>query len=154
MNPSATAPTPAPLHDIVGPVWFWPFPLWITVGYLGQPDHGVIALSYLGSFLMAGAFLSIGGCMSALTRNQIIAFIAAAAVCFIFTMSGLDLVLNFFRTWAPAFLVDVIASLSFLVRFESITRGVMELRDVVFFLSMMVFWLFATRVAVDAKKAA
>jgi ABC-2 type transport system permease protein len=81
-------------------------PIWITVSYLGDPDHGVITLSYVGSFLMAGAFLSIGSCMSALTRNQIIAFIASAAVCFVFTMSGLDLVLNFFRGWAPTFLVD------------------------------------------------
>jgi ABC-2 type transport system permease protein len=129
-------------------------PIWITVSYLGDPDHGVITLSYVGSFLMAGAFLSIGSCMSALTRNQIIAFIASAAVCFVFTMSGLDLVLNFFRGWAPTFLVDVIAASSFLVRFESVTRGVMEFRDIVFFVSMMAFWLFATSVAVDAKKAA
>jgi ABC-2 type transport system permease protein len=130
------------------------FPIWITVNHLGVPDNGVIFTSYIGSLLMAGAFLAVGSCMSALTRNQIIAFIAAAAVCFIFTMSGLDLVLNFFRTWAPAFLVDTISALSFLVRFESITRGVIELRDVVFFLSMMAFWLFANTVAVDAKKAA
>ena len=130
------------------------FPIWITVTYLGDPDNGVIAVSYLGSFLMAGAFLAIGACMSALTRNQIIAFIAAAAVCFVFTMSGLDLVLNFFRTWAPLFLVDAIAASSFLVRFESITRGVIELRDIIFFLSMMVFWLFANVVVVDTKKAA
>ncbi len=130
------------------------FPIWITVSYLGDPDNGVIAVSYFGSFLMAGAFLSIGSCMSALTRNQIIAFIAAAAVSFLFTMSGLDLVLNFFRSWAPLFLVDAIAASSFLVRFESVTRGVMELRDVVFFLSMMAFWLFASMVVVDAKKAA
>lgn len=130
------------------------FPIWITVSYLGDPDNGVIAVSYFGSFLMAGAFLSIGSCMSALTRNQIVAFIAAAAVCFIFTMSGLDLVLNFFRAWAPGFLIDAIAATSFLVRFESITRGVIEVRDLIFFLSMMAFWLFASTVAVDSKKAA
>jgi ABC-2 type transport system permease protein len=130
------------------------FPIWITVTYLGDPDNGVIFTSYIGSFLMAGAFLAVGSCMSALTRNQIIAFIAAAAVCFIFTMSGLDLVLNFFRAWAPVFLVDTISAMSFLVRFESVTRGVIEFRDVVFFVSMMAFWLFANTVAVDAKKAA
>ncbi len=130
------------------------FPIWITVTYLGDPDNGVILVSYFGSFLMAGAFLSIGSCMSALTRNQIIAFIAAAAVCFLFTMSGLDLVLNFFRTWASLFLVDAIAASSFLIRFESVTRGVIELRDLIFFFSMMAFWLFANMVAVDFKKAA
>ena len=103
---------------------------------------------------MAGSFLAIGSCMSALTRNQIIAFISAAAVCFLFTMSGLDLVLNFFRAWAPGFLVEAIAASSFLVRFESVTRGVLELRDIIFFVSMMAFWLFANVVAVDTKKAA
>jgi len=128
------------------------FPLWLTVVFLGDPDNGVIALSYFGSFLMCGSFLAIGSCMSSLTRNQIIAFISSAAICFVFTMSGLDLVLNFFRTWAPTFLIETIASLSFLVRFESITRGVLELRDIIFFASMIVFWLFANVIAVDAKK--
>ncbi|MBM3514757.1 MAG: ABC transporter permease [Alphaproteobacteria bacterium] len=129
------------------------FPMWITVNALGAPDNGVIVVSYLGSFLMAGAFLSIGICMSALTRNQIVAFISAAVVCFLFTMSGLDLVLNFFRAWAPSSLVDAIASFSFLSRFEAIGRGVIEARDIVFFVSLMAFWLFATVVAVDSKKS-
>ena len=130
-------------------------PMWLTVNILGQPDNGAIAVGYFGSFLMAGAFLSIGICMSALTRNQIIAFIAGAVVCFLFTMSGLDLVLNFFRGWAPEMLdVDTIASFSFLSRFESLTHGVIDLRDVVFFVSLMAFWLFATVIAVDARKAA
>ncbi len=130
------------------------FPMWLTVNVLGQADNGAVAVSYIGSFLMAGAFLSIGACMSALTRNQIVAFIAGAVVCFLFTMSGLDLVLNFFRAWAPNGLVDTVASFSFLARFESLTHGVIELRDLVFFLSLIAFWLFATVIAVDAKKAA
>ncbi len=130
------------------------FPLWLTVNVLGSPDNGVILIGYVGAFLMAGAFLSIGICMSALTRNQIIAFIAGAVVCFLFTLSGLDLVLNFFRPWAPLALIDVIASMSFLTRFEALSRGVIELRDLVFFLSLMAFWLFATVMAVDARKAA
>lgn len=129
------------------------FPMWITVNILGEPDNGVIIVSYFGSFLMAGAFLSIGICMSALTRNQIIAFISAAVVCFLFTMSGLDLVLNFFRAWAPSTLVDAVASFSFLSRFEAIGRGVIEARDIVFFVSLMALWLFATVVAVDSKKS-
>jgi ABC-2 type transport system permease protein len=130
------------------------FPIWLTVNQLGSPDNGVIAISYLGSFLMAGSFLAIGICMSALTRNQIIAFIAAAVVCFLFTMSGLDLVLNVFRAWAPGALVDAVASFSFLARFEAISRGVIEARDLVFFISLMAVWLFATVVAVEHKKAA
>ncbi|MCB2109296.1 MAG: ABC transporter permease [Rhodobacteraceae bacterium] len=129
-------------------------PMWITVNILGTPDNGVIAVSYIGSWLMAGAFLAIGICMSALTRNQIIAFIFGAVVCFLFTMSGLDLVLNVFRAWAPDALVDVIASFSFLTRFESLSRGVIELRDIVFFASLIAFWLFATVVTVETKKAA
>jgi len=130
------------------------FPMWITVNVLGGPDNGVIAVSYIGSFVMAGAFLAIGICMSALTRNQIIAFIAGAVVCFLFTMSGVDLVLNFFRAWTPTVLVDTIASFSFLARFDSLTRGVLVLRDFVFFFSLMAFWLFATVIAVDSRKAA
>ncbi|MDX2144170.1 MAG: ABC transporter permease [Rhodospirillaceae bacterium] len=129
-------------------------PMWLTVNVLGDPDNGVIAVCYIGSFLMAGAFLSIGTCMSALTRNQIIAFIGGAVVCFLFTLSGLDLVLNFFRLWAPEAVVSTIASFSFLTRFEALSRGVIELRDLVYFLSLMAFWLFATVVAVDHKKTA
>jgi ABC-2 type transport system permease protein len=129
-------------------------PMWLTVNVLGDPDNGVIAVGYVGSFLMAGAFLAIGTCMSALTRNQIIAFIGGAVVCFLFTLSGLDLVLNFFRLWAPEAVVSTIASFSFLTRFEALSRGVIEIRDVVYFLSLMAFWLFATVVAVDHKKSA
>jgi ABC-2 type transport system permease protein len=130
------------------------FPMWITVNILGQPDNGVIVVGYTGSFLMAGAFLSIGTCMSALTRNQIIAFIAGAVVCFLFTLSGLDLVLNVFRAWAPEAVVSTIASFSFLTRFEALSRGIIDLRDIIYFFSLMAFWLFATTVAVEVKKAA
>jgi ABC-2 type transport system permease protein len=129
-------------------------PMWLTVNVLGDPDNGAIAVGYFGSFLMAGAFLAIGTCMSALTRNQIIAFIAGALVCFLFTMSGLDMVLGFFRAWAPESLVETIASFSFLRRFDSLTRGVIELRDIVFFVSLITFWLFTTVIAVDSRKAA
>jgi ABC-2 type transport system permease protein len=130
------------------------FPMWLTVNVLGQPDNGVILASYLGSLLMAGAFLAIGSCMSAVTRNQVVAFILAAAVCFILTMSGLDLVLETVRRLAPAGVVDFIAGLSFLAHFSAITKGVVDLRDIVFFASMILFWLFATVVALDAKRAA
>ena len=87
------------------------FPVWLTVNYLGNPDNGVIVASYLGSFLMAGAFLSIGACISAVTRNQVIAFIVGFTVSFLFVMSGLQLVLNFFRAWAPDILVSAISSM-------------------------------------------
>mgnify|MGYP001233947969 FL=1 len=128
------------------------FPMWITVNILGNPDNGVILASYAGSFVMAGAFLAIGSCVSALTKNQVIAFIVAATVCFLFTMSGLELVLNFFRLWAPDVLVDTIASMSFLTHFKAITKGVIDLRDLVFFSSLIVVFLFANVLAVDSKK--
>jgi ABC-2 type transport system permease protein len=129
------------------------FPIWITVNVLGEPDNGVILASYAGSFLMAGGFLSIGSCLSALTKNQVIAFIAAATVCFLFTMSGVDLVLNFFRIWAPDILVDTVASFSFLTHFNAVTKGVIEADDLVFFASLIVFWLFANVVVVELRKA-
>jgi len=131
---------------------FLTFPMWITVNILGEPDNGVIALSYVASFVLAGSFLAIGMCMSALTRNQIIAFILGAAVCFLFTMSGVDLVLNVFRGWVPEALLDTIASFGFLQRFELLIRGVVSLRDVVFFISLIALWMFATILAVNAKK--
>ncbi len=130
------------------------FPIWITVNMLGDPDNGVIVASYLGSFFMAGAFLSMGSCISAMTRNQVIAFIVAATVCFLFTMSGLELVLNFFRAWAPELLIRTIASMSFLTHFSSVMKGVIELRDIVFFTSLIVFWLFANIIVIDIRKAA
>ena len=128
------------------------FPMWITVNVLGAPDNGVIVAGYLASFLMAGAFLAIGACMSALTTNQVIAFIVAAAVCFLFTMSGVAMVLNFFRGWAPEMLVDAIQSMSFLTHFSSVISGVIDFRDVVFFASMIGFWLFACVVAVELRR--
>lgn len=128
------------------------FPLWITVNVLGAPDNGVIVAGYTGSWLMAGAFLAIGSCVSALTHNQVIAFIVAATICFVFTMSGLEFVLDVFRGWAPHLLVDTVASLSVLSHFDRVSKGLIDLRDLVFFVSMIAFWLFATVVAVDVEK--
>jgi len=130
------------------------FPMWVTVNVLGDPDNGVIIASYMGSFFMGGAFLAIGACLSAVTKSQVIAFIMSATVCFLFTMSGLDLVLNFFRVWAPDVLVEAIASFSFLTHFQAVTNGVIDLRDAVFFLSLIAFWLFANVIVVDMKKSA
>lgn len=130
------------------------FPMWITVNILGNPDNGVIFASYIGSFLMAGAFLAIGSCVSALTKNQVIAFIVAATICFLMVMSGLELVLGFFRAWAPAFIVDAIASMSFLNHFELISRGVISLPSLFFYFSIIAFFLFANVIVVEQRKAA
>jgi ABC-2 type transport system permease protein len=129
------------------------FPIWISVAYLGEPDHGVIFASYLGSLLMAGALLALTSCLSALTKNQVIAFVVGAAASFIFMMSGLDIVLGFFTNWAPAYIVDLIASMSFLTHFQTITKGVVEVPSVVFFLSMMAVCLFINVQIVELKKA-
>lgn len=129
------------------------FPLWITVAWLGSPDHGVIAAGYIGSMLMAGGYLAIGCCLSAITRNQVIAFVLSVMVCFVFTVAGAPMVLSFFQGWAPTLVVDTIASFSFLGHFNAITDGVIDLRDMVFFISLIAVWLYATAVVVDLKKA-
>ena len=126
--------------------------MWITVNVLGDPDNGVILASYVGSFVMAGAYLAIGSCLSALTKNQVIAFILSATVCFLFTMSGAELVQNFVRSLAPEFVSQAIFQMSFLAHFESVTRGLIDLRDAVFFASLIVIWLFANVVIIDIKK--
>jgi len=128
------------------------FPIWITVNYLGNPDNGVIIAGYLGSWLMAGGFLAIGSCMSALTRNPVIAFILTVAICFVFVASGSEIVLNAF-TWAPQALVDAIASLSFLTHFDSISKGVLDVRDILFFVIFIGSWLLASAIVIEIKKA-
>ncbi len=129
------------------------FPIWITVNYLGDPDNTVILAGYLGSLLMAGGFLAIGSCISALTKNQVIAFVISVVICFVFILSGFPLVLDFFRGWAPQAIVNVISSFSFLTHFQSIQKGVIDLRDLVFFASLIAFWLYANTVVIDMKKA-
>lgn len=129
------------------------FPMWLTVNYLGEPDNGVILASYLGSLLMAGSFIAIGSCISALTRNQIIAFVVTVVICLIFNLSGFPLVLDFFSGWAPELIIDVISSFSFLTHFDAISKGVIDLRDVVFFASLIGFWLFANAILLEIKKA-
>ncbi|HET8707993.1 MAG TPA: ABC transporter permease subunit [Pseudomonadales bacterium] len=129
------------------------FPIWITVNYLGEPDNGVILASYLGSWLMAGAYLAVGSCMSAITKNQVIAFIIAVVACFLFLLSGFPLVLDIFKSVAPSGLVDAIAALSFLSHFKSISKGVLDLRDILFFLTIIGCWLTATGIIIDMKKA-
>ena len=128
------------------------FPLWISVSYLGDPDHGVIIASYLGSLLMAGGYLAIGSCMSALTKNQIIAFITSVGVCFIFTVSGFPLVMSFFQSWLPQILLNTISGFSFLTHFEEITKGVINLGDAVYFISVIALWLFINTLVLQVKK--
>jgi ABC-2 type transport system permease protein len=129
------------------------FPMWITVNYLGNPDNLVIFTSYIGSFLLAGGFLAIGSCMSAVTKNQVIAFIITAVVCLAFILAGYPLVLDFFSSWVPHIILQTISSFSFLTHFQAISRGVIDLRDLIYFASLIGFWLFATVIVIEQKKA-
>ncbi len=129
------------------------FPLWLTVNYLGAPDNGIIFAAYIGSWLMAGGFLAVSICMSALTKNQVVAFILAVVLCFIFVVSGSGIILDAFKGWAPLLLLDTIASFSFLSHFESISKGVIALNDVGYFLIVIGVWLYAGLLVIEQKKA-
>jgi ABC-2 type transport system permease protein len=129
-------------------------PLWITVNILGTPDNGVILCSYLGSWLMAGAFLALSAAISGLTKSQVLAFIGATTVSFLFVMAGFDLVISAVRPWAPALVIDAVRSMSFFAHFQHITDGVLELPSIIFFVSLIVFCLWLNVVVIDVKKAA
>jgi ABC-2 type transport system permease protein len=129
------------------------FPFWVTVNYLGRPDNGVILASYLGSWLMAGALLALGACVSAATKNQIIAFVVTAALAFALTVAGTPVLLGLLQGWAPEWLIGALAQASLIGHFETITRGVIDLRDLVYFLSIMIAFLFANAILIDLEKA-
>jgi len=129
------------------------FPIWITVNYLGNPDNGVILASYIGSFLMAGAYLSIGAAISSATSNQVIAFVVSVVVCFMFTVAGATAVTDAFQGWAPVTLVDVVSSFSFITHFNAISAGVIDLRDLVFFFSLIGLFLYANILIIDLTKS-
>ncbi len=129
------------------------FPIWLTVNYLGQPDNGVILAAYVGSLLMAGGFLAIGACLSAATRNQVIAFVLSIVVCFGFLLSGFPFVLDLFSGWAPQVFIDGIASLSFLTHFSNISRGVIDIRDLVYFGLLIATFLYANTIILQWKQA-
>ena len=130
------------------------FPIWITINYLGDPDNGVVVAAYIGSFMMAGAYLAIGSCISALTKNQVIAFVVAVVVCFLFTITGLPMVTHLFSAWAPQAVIETIGSLSFITNFQNISRGVIDVSNLVYFASMIVFWLFVNTLVIDNRDGA
>ncbi len=128
------------------------FPFIITVNILGRPDNGVIATGYAGGLLVAGAFLSIGSALSASTKNQVIAFVLGVAVCFVFAVASYPLVTDFLAKSSPA-LAEIVRRLSVAERFQGFTRGVIALRDLIFFASFIGFWLFLNTVIVEHRKA-
>ncbi|MDC0159027.1 ABC transporter permease [Rhodospirillaceae bacterium] len=129
------------------------FPFWITVNYLGNPDNGVIFASYIGSTLMAGAYLAIGSMISACTKNQVIAFVVTTTICFVLTLTGSPVILDFFSAWASADIVQAVGNFGFLPHFQSIQRGVIDFRDIIFFGSIIIIALIANAVIIDWRKA-
>ena len=129
------------------------FPFWLTVQFLGDPDNGVILASYIGSWLMAGAILAMGAALSAATKNQVIAFVVTASLVFVLIAAGTPTVLGLFQGWAPEGLIRAVAATSLFGHFTAITRGVLDLRDVFYFVSIMVAFLTANAVLIDLMKA-
>jgi ABC-2 type transport system permease protein len=129
------------------------FPMWMTVNYLGDPDNGVILASYIGSWLMAGGYLAIGSAVSAATSNQVIAFVVSVVICFLFTVAGAPLVMDTASALLPAEIVNTISSFSFLTHFSAIMSGVIDLRDAVYFASLITLCLFVTAMLIDMRKA-
>lgn len=128
-------------------------PIWITVNYLGDPDNGVIITGYLGSVLMAGSYLAIGAAVSALTRNQVIAFVVTVMITLGFVLAGFPAVLDVFGSWAPQSVIDTVSSFSFLTHYQGLSRGVIDLRDLIFFGSLIGCFLAANALIVDLRKA-
>jgi ABC-2 type transport system permease protein len=128
------------------------FPFVITVNLLGNPDNGVIASGYVGALLVAGAFLAIGSAISAATKNQVIAFVLAVAVCFIFAVASYPVVTEFLSRNMPV-LADIARRIAVLERFQDFTRGIVSVRDLIFFATFIGFWLFLNTVLVEQRKA-
>ncbi|MBN1866020.1 ABC transporter permease subunit [Candidatus Sumerlaeota bacterium] len=129
------------------------FPMVLTVLYLGEPDVGLIVAGYIGSFLMAGAYLAIGECVSALAKNQVVSFIVSVVICLLFVLSGFSVVQEFFQSWAPAWFTQAVSSMSFLTHFGSLEKGLVGAPSLVFFGSLIVGWLSACAVILEIKKA-
>jgi ABC-2 type transport system permease protein len=132
---------------------FLTFPVVITVNYLGDPDNGVIFCAYVGSWLMAGAYLAISCLTSAMTRAQVVSFIIAVVVCFFLILCGFPPVVRFLEGWASPAFVDFVASFSVITHFEGFQKGVLDSRDVLFFLSVIGFSLFSTGVVLRGHRA-
>lgn len=129
------------------------FPVVITVNYLGSPDNGVIFASYIGSLLLSGSYLAIAAMTSAMTRNQVVSFILSLVICLFLLLAGWPPVTNLLTQWASPGLVEIIAGFSVITHFDGIQKGVIDLRDVIFFFSLIVFCLFTTSVILRAHRA-
>src|SRR6266403_5858700 len=129
------------------------FPIVLTVNHLGSPDNGVIFAGYLGSWLMAGAYLAVSCITSAMTRTQVVSFIISVVICLFLILAGFQPVIDLLESWAKPWLVDVITSFSVITHFEGFQKGVLDSRDVIFFLSIIGFSLFSTSVILRGHRA-
>lgn len=129
------------------------FPVPATVLYLGNPDKGLIVTGYIGSFLMAGSFLAVGSFFSALSKNQVISFILSVSACAILVYAGMPTTLNYLSTVLPAGAVATIESFSIQDHFDSILKGVLEFRDLSYFVVLIVGWIWASSVILNERKA-
>jgi len=129
------------------------FPLVLTVVYLGNPDLGAIFSTYFGSFLLAGSYLSVGSVTSAMTKNQVISFILSVMVCLFLVLAGWSPILQILSGWAPVWLIDVVSGFSVMPHFLSMERGVLDLRDIFYFLSIIFFMLFANGLILQNRRA-
>ena len=129
------------------------FPVVITVNHLGDPDNGVIVAGYFGSLLLAGAYLAVSCMTSALTRNQVISFIVSVVICLFLILAGYTPVTDLLTKWANPVVVEVIAAFSVMTHFEGFQRGVLDVRDVLFFISVIGFALFTTGVIIRNQRA-
>lgn len=129
------------------------FPVPLTVCYLGDPDKGLIVTGYIGSFLMAGGFLAIGSFFSALAKNQVISFILAVVACGVLVYAGMPTTLNYFAGIFGPGSVSVIESLSFQSHFDSVLKGVIEFKDIAYFVILIVGWVWACSIILDERKA-
>ena len=137
----------------IGMALFLTFPLVLTVIYLGDPDIGSIFTAYFGSFLMAGAYLSVGSMTSSLTRNQVISFILSVVVCLFLVLAGWPPVTDVLSGWAPLWLVDIVSGFSFMSHFASMQQGVIDLRDLIYYLSVISLMLFANGVILQNRRS-
>lgn len=129
------------------------FPMAITVCYLGDPDVGLIITGYIGSLLMAGGFLAIGCFFSAVSKNQVISFVLSVVAAAILVFAGMPTTLSYLSTFLPAGLVSAIESMSFQIHFESIQKGVLEFKDISYFVLLIIGWIVAGSVVLDQTKA-
>lgn len=129
------------------------FPMVITVCYLGEPDIGLIIAGYIATIFIAGGFLAVGCFFSALSNNQVISFVLSVVACAVLVFAGMPTTMNYFSTFLPAGLVQAISTMSFQGHFDSMQRGVLEFKDISYFIILIAGWVAATGVILDERKA-